>query len=590
MQKPTKRNMFVIHHSLRSFLVASVLSSIIDLINTTIDGIVVSQSVSADAISVVVLVEPIQTFVQLLGIMLFAGASLFVASAYGNQQFRLVNRLVTMSMSAVFILNGLLAVVCCLFSEQMARFLTDEERLLPLVIDYLPFTLAACVVWLLCDSFGRFVEISGRPKLVTNYVVLNTALNFALDLLLVVTLEMGMRGAAIASLVAPVMAMIVFIPYLSKSPRPFAFDIAGDYASLMNKCFRRGIPTAIAALIMVVIYMALNFIVLRTQGADGMYTLSICLQTLTFALILSFAASSAVKYIGGIMYGEKDWEGLNLTMMSIVKIVQTACIVIMALLFFFPDVMAIIYGADEHLRQVSEQPVRLFSQSMVPISMLMLISSIYMMTGRTRLSSLIEFGPLLIMLPIVGIIANVMPDYLWYSIPLGLWILLLITIGGIFLLSHKRENLHWLFLTPTNVQQGTYTISIPFDESDVQGKMSLLQDYILSQNTDKSILPNVQHCVEEQIYHELDMGKATGRTGSFDISVQHQPERLTIIIKDVGKAYNPQITYQTKSNEDIDESMLYMNLTHHYCKDINYQYNNGQNCLYLNFPLPLHQQ
>lgn len=54
------------------------------------------------------------------------------------------------------------------------------------------------------------------------------------------------------------------------------------------------------------------------------------------------------------------------------------------------------------------------------------------------------------MLPIVGFVANVMPDYLWYSIPLGLWILFLITIGGVWLISRKEYNLHWLFLTPTN--------------------------------------------------------------------------------------------------------------------------------------------
>lgn len=585
MVKESQRNLFVIHHSLRTFLIASVLSSIVDILNTTIDGIIVSQCVSADAISVVVLVEPVITFVQLLGSMLFAGAALLVASAYGNQQFKMVNRLVTMSMSAVFVLNGLLALFCCLFSEQIARLLTDEERLLPLVTDYLPFTLAACVTWLLCDAVGRYVKISGRPKLVTNYVVMNTVLNFAFDILLVVVLGMGMRGAAIASFVAPVLAMVVFVPYLSKSPRPFAFDMErGSYFSLLAKSLGRGIPSAIASLIMAAIYMALNFIVLRTQGADGMYILSICLQTLTFALILSFAANSAVKYIGGMMYGEKDWEGLNRTLMSIVKIVQTACIVVMVFLFIFPDIMAIIYGADERLQQLSEEPVRLFAQSMVPISMLMLISNIYMMSNRSRLSSIIEFGPLLIMLPIVGLIANVMPDYLWYSIPLGLWVLLLITIGAIYLLSRKGESLHWLFLTPTNIHQGTYTISIPFGESDVKEMLLLLQHHIASLDLDENTLTSVQHCIEELVYHELDMGKATGRTGAFDVSVLKQQDQLTIIIKDVGKAYNPLLVHQAKCNEDVDENMIYMSITQHYCKDINYQYKNDLNCLYLNFP------
>ena len=538
MIKDSRRNLFVIHHSLRTFLVATVLSAIVNLLNTTIDGIVVSQHVSADAISVVVLVEPVTTIVQLLGTMLFSGAALLVASAYGNQQFKLVNRLVTMSLTAVFFLNGLLAFVCCQFSEQIAHLLTDEERLLPLVADYLPFTLVACVVWMLCDAVGRYVKISGRPKLVTNYVVMNTLMNLAFDLLLVVALDMGMKGAAIASLIAPILSIVVFVPYLSKPPRPFAFDRArGSYFSLLRKSFQRGIPTAIAALIMAVLYMALNYI----------------------ALMLSFAANSAVKYIGGMMYGERDWEGLNRTLISIVKIVQTACIVTTVLLYLFPDIMATIYGADERLRLLSKEPVRLFAQSMIPMSLLMLLSNIYMMSDRSRLSSIIEFGPLFIMLPTVWLIATIMPDYLWYSIPLGLWILLLITIVGIYLVSRRGEHLHWLFLTPTD-------------------------RYIVGTNSDHAALISIQHCIEELVYHELEMGSETGRTGAFDISVQNQPGRLTVIIKDVGKAYNPQLTYHTNNNEDVDENMLYMSITQHYCKDIIYQYKNGINCLYLNFP------
>ena len=73
----------------------------------------------------------------------------------------------------------------------------------------------------------------------------------------------------------------------------------------------------------------------------------------------------------------------------------------------------------------------------------------------------------------------------------------------------------------------------------------------------------VQECLEELILKELEMGKASGRTGAFDVSVLDTEQRLTVIIKDVGKAYNPRLT--------------------HHDADINYQYQNGLNCLYINF-------
>ena len=561
------RKLFVIHHSLRNFIVSSVLSAIVIIINTTTDGIVVSQAVSTDAISVVSLVTPVLTIVQLFGSMLFSGAALIVASAYGDQQYRKVNQLVTMSLMAVLIFNGLLALVLSMFSGQIAHLLTNEERLLPLVEDYLPYSLAACVCWLLCDAVGRYVKISGRPRLVTNYVILNAALNLLLDLLLVIWMGMDMRGAALASLIAPVVAMVVYVPYLSTPPKPFTFDYIDhhDYVRLLGKSLVRGMPSAVGSLIMAFLYMALNYIVLHTEGADGMYILSVCIQTVTFGLILTFAANSAVKYIGGMMYGERDWDGLNRLLMSILKIVLAGCIVVTILVYIYPTVVADIYGADDRLRQLSEKPIRLFVQSLVPLSILMLVSNIYMMSGRGKLSSVIQFGPLVIMLPVVWLISIVMPDYFWYSIPLGLWILLLITDGCIYVLLRRGEKLHWLFLTPTKTLYETYTVSICFDEDDARGKLQLLQDHIASLDLNNDTALNVWHCLKELTRHELDMGKETGQSGAFDVSLQNLQERLTVIIKDVGKAYNPPVSHQ-------------------YCNDVNYQYLNGLNCLYLNFP------
>ena len=90
----------------------------------------------------------------------------------------------------------------------------------------------------------------------------------------------------IASLIAPIVAMVVFVPYLTRPPRPFAVDFGSrkEYLRLLRQSLGRGVPTAVYALIMAVLYLALNYIVLHTQGADGMYILSVCLQTVTFGL------------------------------------------------------------------------------------------------------------------------------------------------------------------------------------------------------------------------------------------------------------------------------------------------------------------
>ena len=59
--KKENRNSYIINHSLQVYLIAAILTSIVGQVNTTIDGIIVSNTLSSDAISVVTLSVPILT-------------------------------------------------------------------------------------------------------------------------------------------------------------------------------------------------------------------------------------------------------------------------------------------------------------------------------------------------------------------------------------------------------------------------------------------------------------------------------------------------------------------------------------------------
>ena len=84
------------------------------------------------------------------------------------------------------------------------------------------------------------------------------------------------------------------------------------------------------------------------------------------------------------------------------------------------------------------------------------------------------------------------------------------------------------------------------------------------------------------MFHQFYMGKKEGKKGSFDVSVVDQPERFTIIVKDVGKPYNPLVSYQPCLHDRINDDKLDMVMVQNFCNEVNYKYQNGLNCLYLN--------
>ncbi|MEG2269202.1 MAG: MATE family efflux transporter, partial [Acinetobacter sp.] len=192
------RTPFIINHAFRKFFVASILISIIVQFNTLVDGVIVSQIVGPDAISAVNISMPILSLTMLMATMICSGASLIMTGEIGNQNYKQVNRLFTMSVISIFVINLALAIVLCLCTSVISHLLTDDEQILSLLNAYLPISFIGCLTLTLQFALAQFVKISGRPGLVTKCMLVASLGNIVLDLLLVIVLDMGMRGAALA--------------------------------------------------------------------------------------------------------------------------------------------------------------------------------------------------------------------------------------------------------------------------------------------------------------------------------------------------------------------------------------------------------
>ena len=212
------RNSYIINHSLRAYLAASILSCIANQLNDTINGIIVSNAVGADAISAITLVSPISFIVMIVGAFITSGAVLLMGPAFGNQRYIQVNNIYSVSIASIFILNGLLALLAGSLASPIAHMLTDEERLLPLMIDYMPFAFVSDALMVLSGCLTQFVGISGKPRIVTRCILTVSVTNILFALLFVFVFDSGMKGVAIASALSAVAGIVSIIPYLLKSP------------------------------------------------------------------------------------------------------------------------------------------------------------------------------------------------------------------------------------------------------------------------------------------------------------------------------------------------------------------------------------
>ena len=574
---PPVRNSHIIRHTLRHYLVAAIFAGIIIQLNSTIDSMVAGQFIGADAVSVIILALPLVNILMLPGTILLMGTTLLIAPAFGNQDYSRVNRILTVGLASALIISGIFTALLAVYAGPVSLFITQDERLQPMLQDYLPFAFVGSFFGLFACAGSQFVQISGRPRLVAWFVGIFGVLNLALDILFVRVMGMGIRGAAAGTSSAAFLGFLVMVPYLLREPRPYrlCWPEWANVGKYFREILSRGTPAAMTGVSMIILNLGLNTLVLSTLGADGMFTLSICMQLLMICMLVLTATGGTITGLGGILSGEEDWDGVGRLISLILRLSLGLAIVASVLLLAFPAGVASLFGADETLAQLSASPLRIFSGVFLPATVLMTQASAFLLVKRGRLAALLQVGIVFCTLPLALAFSG---WNLWVALPLGMLLPMLGGLAASALISKKEESLHPVWLIPVGDTRHSFTVSAAYTRESVSQQFHLLCERLDAMRLSPSENTAVTHCVEEMMLHQLEMGQSCGLKGSFDVGIVDGDRRFTILVKAAGKAFNPLHVYGKDSPESLS-----LRIVEGYCRDVNYRYASGVNCVYLNF-------
>lgn len=571
------RNSHIIRHTLRNYLAAAIFAGIIIQLNSTIDSMVAGQFIGADAVSVIILALPLVNILMLPGTILLMGATLLIAPAFGNQDYSRVNKMLTVGLASALAISAVFTALLAIFAGPVSLFITQDARLQPMLQEYFPFAFAGSFFGLFACAGSQFVQISGRPRLVAWFVGIFGVLNLALDILFVRVLQMGIRGAAAGTSAAAVLGFLVMVPYLLREPRPYRLCWPGwaCFRSYFREILRRGTAAAMTGVSMIILNLGLNTLVLSKLGADGMFTLSICMQLLMICMLVLTATGGTITGLGGILSGEGDWDGVNRLISLILKLSLGLACVATILLLAFPGRVASLFGADTHLAQLSAGPLRIFSGIFLPATLLMTQANAFLLVKRGRMAAFLQAGIVVCILPL----ALVFSDWnLWVALPLGMLLPMLGGLAASALLSRKGGNLHPVWLTPTGEEQSSFTVSVAYSQESVSRKFHLLCKRLHEMPISPAENTAITHCVEEMMLHQLEMGLSCNLTDSFDVGIVDGDSRFTILVKAAGKAFNPLHAYGDNAPESLS-----LRIVEGFCRDVHYRYASGVNCVYLNF-------
>ena len=587
-----KRNGYLISKALHTFMWASILSSVAQLLSTLVDAIVVSNLIGPDAISAVNVSVPVLSMVGCFAILPGIGGSIVAAKAMGLRNQDEANRVFSISLKATLIF-GLFVSIAGYF---LAPFLVGlicpmGSRIYPLAATYLQIILIGMVFMLGAFTLQTFVKTDGNPKLVMGAVVIGCMVNLVFDIIFIKFFGMGIAGSAWASVLSYMAAFAVCLLHFRMPHCSLHFQFNAPSANGLGALAKEGAPLSINSLLLGVCTYFINAIVLHVAGDDGMYVWSLCLQLFTIMQLVLGGISTSIYAIGGLLAGERDMEGLGILTRRVLVYVCSVLAVIVVVMQVYPEMLASLFGgsqlAGSAMMNVAS-PIRIYALLLVPYAVVAVLRSLYQIIGFRGMSMILSIAQLVAMVVCVWMLAMVSPDMLWWGFPVSGIILLLVTILFSWQKHRQQPQLAVMTLIPQTAGGKSLNFSVRLTQEDVRNALAEIKTFLKASRVSDSTIFNIRLCCEELLNNLIDYAVEKSKDKHFaDIHIRLTDTQVSVLLKDDGRPFNPVFKNKElrEKNADTDYEHLGLRLVTGESSSINYQYRYDQNMVFLTFTI-----
>lgn len=251
------------------------------------DTFFIARGIGADALAALNLVLPAYSLMNGLGQMIgVGGASRYSLSAV-RQDSEIHRSVFTRSLALASVGSILFTCIGLFLPEQTARLLGADETTLPYASVYLCILLSFSPLFFGNSLLSGFVRNDGAPRLAMAGMLAGSLSNIVLDYFFIYTLDLGMKGAALATAAAPGIGMLTLSLHFLKKRNHFHIVKATlPFSSFWDIC-SLGAPTLITELSSGIVILVFNYLILGLNGSRGVAAYGI-LANIALVLISIF--------------------------------------------------------------------------------------------------------------------------------------------------------------------------------------------------------------------------------------------------------------------------------------------------------------
>lgn len=422
--------------SLPSFLGMAVMT-----LYNVVDTVFIGHYIGQPGIGGLSIVFPIQMLMVGLGQMTGMGGASLISRSIGSNRIRRAEHTLGNSITPALILSLLVMVIGLADINFWLRLVGASETILPYAREYMIIILIGTVFQTLAMTMNMLVTAEGSARTAMTAMIIGALLNILLDAIFIIPLDMGIKGAALATVISQLVSVSYLLRYYltGKSFLKIYFKnlridwrILGDILSIGIASLVRLMATSLS---IIMINRALS-----AYGGDlAVSTFGILNRILMFAIMPGIVIGQGLQPILGFNYGALRFDRA-LKAIKIAMTVATICsLTTFLVLYFAPGPLIKIFTSDTGLITLGSYAAKRIFSAIYLIGFIMVGSTIFQAIGKPVQSFITALSrPVLFLLPTILILPPIFQlDGVWLVFPISDVLTFLLTM--ILLLPQLRE-------------------------------------------------------------------------------------------------------------------------------------------------------
>ncbi len=408
---------------LAQYAIPAIIAMTASSLYNMVDSIFIGHGVGPMAISGLAITFPLMNLAAAFGSLVGVGASTLISVKLGQKDYHTAQQILGNVISLNLIIGVLFTIITLVFLDPILYFFGASEATIPYARDYMEIILIGNVITHMYLGLNAVLRSAGHPQKAMVATILTVIINTILDPLFIYGLDMGIRGAAIATILAQIISLCWLVKLFANKEELLHMK-RGIYRLrkvLVENIIGIGLAPFFMNIAACFIVILINKGLKLYDGDLAIGAFGIVNRIVFLFVMIVMGLNQGMQPIAGYNFGAQQYHRVN----HVMKLTVIAATIVTTTGFLvgelIPELTVSAFTTDQTLIDLSAKGLRITVMFFPIIGFQMVTSNFFQSIGMARKAIILSLSrQVLILIPCLFILPLFWGSLgIWYSMPIS---------------------------------------------------------------------------------------------------------------------------------------------------------------------------